>query len=178
LLDGNNVVEDLFCKNITASAKAQDLFEILDTFISENSLEWTKCVGACTDDARSMSSYYRGLQSFIRSKARGPTALSTGKHSRQNILSPTLNQVLEYVVNVNFIKTQLLKARFSKNYVRIWDPNTSLLYYSTSRWISRGNVLSQMFELRQEIYIFLKEEEHKYTRHFVKEDFFVKLAYL
>jgi hypothetical protein len=38
-IDGHNIIEDLlFCKSITASAKAKDLFEILDTFISENSL--------------------------------------------------------------------------------------------------------------------------------------------
>jgi hypothetical protein len=35
-IDDNNIIEDLlFCKNITAGAKDQDLFEILDTFISE-----------------------------------------------------------------------------------------------------------------------------------------------
>jgi hypothetical protein len=55
---------------------------------------------------------------------------------------------------------------------------TSLLYYSTSRWLSHGNLLSRTFELRQEIYIFLKEEEHKYTKHFVNGEFLVKLAYL
>jgi hypothetical protein len=56
--------------------------------------------------------------------------------------------------------------------------HTSMLYYSTSRWLSRGNVLSRTFELRQEIYIFLKEEEHKSTEHYVNEDFLVKLALL
>ena len=56
--------------------------------------------------------------------------------------------------------------------------HTSLLYYSTSRWLSRGNILSRTFELRQEIYIFLKEEDHKYTENFVNEDFLVELAYL
>jgi hypothetical protein len=35
-----------------------------------------------------------------------------------------------------------------------------------------------MFELRQEIYIFLQEKERKYTEHFVNEDFVVNLAYL
>ena len=35
--DDNDIVEDLlFCKSITASSKAEDLFEILDTFIIEN----------------------------------------------------------------------------------------------------------------------------------------------
>jgi hypothetical protein len=39
-IDHNNIIEDLlFCKNITAGAKAQDLFEILDIFISENKFE-------------------------------------------------------------------------------------------------------------------------------------------
>jgi hypothetical protein len=42
--------------------------------------------------------------------------------------------------------------------------HTSLLYYSTSLWLSRGNILSSTFELRQEMYIFLKEEEHKYIK--------------
>jgi hypothetical protein len=49
-IDDNNIIEDLlFCKNTTAGAKAQDLFEILDTFMCENNLNWPKCVGVCTD---------------------------------------------------------------------------------------------------------------------------------
>ena len=166
-IDGKNIVEDiLFCKSITAGAKAQDLFEILDTFISENNLEWTKCVGVCTDGARSMSGCYGGLQALIRSKA--PDALWTHcvihrEALASKYLSPTLNQVLEYVVNVvNFIKTRPLKARFFKKLCEdMGSEHTSLLYYSTSRWLSRGNILSRTFELRQEIYIFLKEEDHK-----------------
>jgi hypothetical protein len=78
-------------------------------------------------------------------------------------VSPALNQVLEYVVNVgNFIKTRPLKARFFKKLcVDMGSEHTSLLYYNTSRWLSCGRVLSRTFELRQEIYVFLKEEEHK-----------------
>jgi hypothetical protein len=96
---------------------------ILDTFISENSLEWAKCVGVCTNGARSMSGCYGGLQAFIRSK--DPETLWTHcvihrEALASKYLSPTFNQVLEYVVNVvNFIKTRPLKARFKKNYVRI-----------------------------------------------------------
>jgi hypothetical protein len=95
-------------------------------------------------------------------------------------LSPALNQVLECVVNVvNFIKTRPLKAKFFK---KLCDDkgaeHSSLLYYSSARWLSCGNVLSRTFELRQEIYIFLKEEAHKYANEFSDENFFIKLAYL
>ncbi|XP_025421559.1 zinc finger BED domain-containing protein 5-like [Sipha flava] len=70
------MVEDLlFCKNITTSAKAQDLFDILNNFMSENMLDWTKYVGVCTDGDHSMSGNYGRLQTLIRSKA--PDALWT-----------------------------------------------------------------------------------------------------
>jgi len=52
------------------------------------------------------------------------------------------------------------------------------LYYGSARWLSRGNVLSRTFELRQEIYIFLKEEVQKYADEFSNENFLIKLAYL
>jgi hypothetical protein len=122
-IDSNNIVENvLFCKRITASAKVQDLFEILDTFISENSLEWTKWVGVCTDGARSMSGCYGGLQTLIRNKA--PETLWTHcvihkEALTSKYLSPVLNHVLEYAVNVvSFIKTPRLKARFFK---KLWE---------------------------------------------------------
>lgn len=56
--------------------------------------------------------------------------------------------------------------------------HSSLLYYRSARWLSRGNVLSRTFELRQEIYIFLKEEGHKYANEFSDEIFLIKLGYL
>jgi hypothetical protein len=60
--DGNNIVEDLlFCKSITASTKAQYLFEILDTVMCKSNLEWIKCVDVCTDGARPKSGCYGGL---------------------------------------------------------------------------------------------------------------------
>ncbi|XP_060846219.1 zinc finger BED domain-containing protein 5-like [Rhopalosiphum padi] len=183
-IDGDDMVEDLlFCKNITASAKAQDLFDILNNFMSENMLDWIKCVGVCTDGARSMSGSYGGLQSLIRSKA--PDALWTHciihrEALAAKYLSPALNQVLECVVNVvNFIKTRPLKARFFKKLCDdMGAEHSSLLYYSNARWLSRGNVLSRTFELRQEIYIFLKEEGHKYANDFSDKNFLIKLAYL
>jgi hypothetical protein len=142
-IDGNNIVEDLlFCKNITASAKAQDFFEILDTFISENSLECTKCIGVCTDGDRSMSGCYRVLQAFIRSKT-SETLRTHCVFRREALaskyLNPILSQVLEYLVNVvNLTKTRPLKASFffKKLCENMGSEHTSLLYYSTSPMVS------------------------------------------
>jgi hypothetical protein len=112
-LDDNIIVEDLlFCKSISESGKAQDLFEILDKFITENNFDWEKCIGVCTDDARSMSGRYGGLQALIRSKA--PHAMWT--HCiihRQALASKSmsceLNLILERIIDVvNYIKTRPL----------------------------------------------------------------------
>ncbi|XP_075042389.1 SCAN domain-containing protein 3-like [Mixophyes fleayi] len=183
-VDGENLVEDLlFCKSITAGTKAQDLFQIIDTFMSENNLDWTKCFGVCTDGGRSMSGCYGGLQALIRSKA--PDALWThciihreALASKQ--LSPPLNAVMESVLKVvNFIKTRPQKARFFKKMCEdMGSEHTSLLYYCSSRWLSCGNVLFRVFELRQELYSYLEEEVHECANYFLDTDFLCKLAYL
>lgn len=49
---------------VTATAKAKDLFNILDDLLLENGIVSTKYMRICKDGACSMSIYYAGLQSF------------------------------------------------------------------------------------------------------------------
>ncbi|XP_076308575.1 zinc finger MYM-type protein 6-like [Tachypleus tridentatus] len=56
--------------------------------------------------------------------------------------------------------------------------HTSLLYYCSSRRPSRGNALSCLLELRQELYLYLKEEEHECAKNFLDTDLLSKLAHL
>ncbi|XP_076325365.1 zinc finger MYM-type protein 6-like [Tachypleus tridentatus] len=116
-----------------AGTKAQDLFEILDTFLCENNLDWTKCIGICTDGGCSMSGCYGGLQALIRRKALD--ALWTYCIIHRDVLaskhlSPPLNLVLGSVVN--FIKSEPQKAGFLKT-VRIWDLSTHLFCTTVAR---------------------------------------------
>lgn len=54
--------------------------------------------------------------------------------------------------------------------------HTSFLYYSTFQWLFHGNVSSCTFELWQEIFIFLKEKDHKNIENVVNDIFLIKLA--
>jgi hypothetical protein len=72
-----------------------------------------------------------------------------------------------------------MKARFFKNYVRIWDPNTSLCCTTALR----DCFLVVMYYLvrlncDKKFIFFLKRRNTNITEHFVNEDFLVKLAYL
>lgn len=96
-------------------------------------------------------------------------------------LSSELSEVMTDIVGVvNFIKTRPLKTRvFSAICEEMGAEHQAVLFHSEARWLSRGKVLSRVFELREQIRMFL-EQEHKYdlAEHFCDENFLAKLAYL
>ncbi|GJQ85848.1 hypothetical protein Trydic_g15311 [Trypoxylus dichotomus] len=157
---------------------------MLDKFIIENYLYWEKCISVCTDGARSVSDPYGGLQALIRSEA--PYVMWTHciiihrEALAAQPMSSQLNLVLKRVVDViNYIKTRQLKARFFKRLcMNIKAGHKALLYYCSSRLLSRGNALFYVFELCQEIHSFLREEGHDNSRHYAKSDPLLKLTYL
>ena len=83
------------------------------------------------------------------------------------------------VKTVNFIKAKPLKARL---FLRLCDElgteHNILLFYCNSRWLFKGKVFLRVYELRNEISIFLKEENHALASVFEDEIFLTQLAYL
>lgn len=183
-MDKTNIIEALlFCKPIFGDTKAQTLFDITNDFMNCNNINWENCLDVCTDGARAMAGHYGGLQALIRKKA--PEMIWT--HCiihRESLASqnmcPSLNTVLQTVIKVvNYIKTRPVKARFFKKICEeMGAEHTALLFYCNSRWLSKGNVLIRVFELRQELYTYLSEEGHNDFNKFIDSDFVIKLAYL
>jgi hypothetical protein len=65
----------------------------------------------------------------------------------------------DIIATVNYIKTRPVKSRiFSALCEVMGSACTAVLFHSESRWLSRGKVLSRVFELRDEIRIFLEED--------------------
>lgn len=156
-----NFWEDLmFCKPITGGTSGQELFDIVDSYMDEHEIPWKNCVGVCTDGARAMSGRFQGLQARIHNKA--PNALWTHciihrEALAAESLSKDMSDVVETVVKVvNYLKTRPMKARF---FAKLCDDmgadHSSLLFYSSARWLSFGNSLWRVFELKTEIYAFL-----------------------
>lgn len=180
----NNLCEDLlFCKKICEGGKATDLFHILDSYMTENNISWVNCVGVCTDGARAMSGQYGGLQALIKTKAKKVKWTHCVIHrealAAKNI-TPELSNVLDCIIKVvNYIKTRPVKARlFHQLCEELGAEHTNLIYYCNSRWLSRGNVLARVYELRNEFYTYLQRESHEDAQNFNNTDFIIKLAYL
>ncbi|GFW88086.1 protein FAM200A [Trichonephila clavipes] len=95
-------------------------------------------------------------------------------------ISPGLNIVLMTVVTVvNYIKMRPLKSRiFSGLCKDMGAVHSSLLFYCEARWLSRGKFLQRVYELRNEITIFLEEEHLPEAEKFRDGLFLMKLSYL
>jgi zinc finger BED domain-containing protein 5/7/8/9 len=181
---GNDIKEDfLFCKIIQGNTTSSELFSIINQFFEENNIKWEMCVGLCTDGARSMSGKYNGLQALIKEVA-SQTIWTHCMLHRQSLVSKhsseELDEVFQVIIRViNFIKGSSLRARlFTKLCEDMEAEYTSLLYYCEVRWLSRAKTLKRVFDLREEIFAFLRDHNRDESIIFSERNFILKLSYM
>jgi hypothetical protein len=81
---------------------------------------------------------------------------------------------------VNFINQRPLKSRmFAKLSENMQEDHVTLLQHTEVRWLSRGKVLARIFELREELLIFFKDNNKASFSDFLEDTkWLLKLAYL
>ena len=153
--EGEIMENFLCCKELPETTKGHDIFNILSSYLE-------LCVGICTDGAPSMIGSVQGFVSRVKEKNSEVITTHCFLH-REVLVSKSigndLKQVLDITVNmVNFINQRTLKscmfARLCKN---MQKDHVTLLLHTEARWLSRGKVLSRVFELRQKLLLFFKE---------------------
>ena len=106
---------------------------------------------------------------------------STERLFAQKKMSQELHKVLNSVVKcVNLIKARPLNPRIFSCLCSDMDADhQTLLLHSEVQWLSRGLVLKRVCDLRDEIVIFLRQQNFvALAEMFSREDFNVKIAYL
>ena len=95
-------------------------------------------------------------------------------------MSPGLKKTLNVCVKaVNWIRSRALNHRlFQSLCEEVAQEHTVRSYYTEVRWLSRGCVLSRVFELRGEIHQFLRERRQELVRYFDEPSFVQMLACL
>ena len=95
-------------------------------------------------------------------------------------MSPELQEVLSIAVKtINYIKKNALHSRcFSALCEGLDSGHLQLLYHREARWLSKGRFLNRLFELRQQVCIFLSDKHSPLADHYVDDCFCGKLAYL
>ncbi|XP_076063460.1 protein FAM200C-like [Oratosquilla oratoria] len=175
------------CDETTDVAQCSQLLmyaRFVSDFFQENQLSWESVVGVCTDGAPAM----RGLRSgFVtKVKERNPSVMSTHCILHLEALaSRTLPVEMMDVLNVaikivNFVKAGALNSRLFKLLCKDMESeHEALLFHTNVRWLSKGNMLGRLYELRKEVEIFLDSQQKVdlYDK-FQSEGFHATLAYL
>ncbi|KAG6940576.1 zinc finger BED-type containing 5 [Chelydra serpentina] len=160
----NNEVHDdiLFCQPIPIHTTGEAIFKVIDDFIKNNDLDWSHRVGISTDGATAMIGSKKGVVARIQAVA--PEAKSTHCCIHREALATQnmqadLKQVPDEAVKIiDFVKGRPLNARlFSQLCGEMDSDSTQLVFHTEVHWLSRGKVLNRLFELREELQLFLDE---------------------
>ena len=80
---------------------------------------------------------------------------------------------------VYFLRSRSINHRLFKAFCReLWSDHEVLLYHSEVRWLSRGEILKQLQELKQEASLFLKNKNSPLAEKIESELFLYGLSYL
>lgn len=152
--------ELLFCKSLPTTATGRDIFEVFNDYVSKKRLDWKRCVDISTDGAASMTGRVNGLVARIKQVA----PLATSTHCcihREQLASKKLPKTLKTVIDeevqiVNFTKGRPTNARIFRALCEdMGSEHRNLLFYTEVRWLSGGKVFTRLFELRDELRIYL-----------------------
>ena len=176
--------EFLFCESLSGRTTADEIFKKVNDFVVSNGLNWENCVGICSDGAAAMTGKHGGVVTRIKQVAPGAKFTHCSIH-REALACKAMPAILKTVLDqsvkvVNFIKARALNSRlFSIICSEMGSEHNTLLLHTEVRWLSRGKVLSRLFELRSEVQIFLLESKFE-TSHLLSDEllWLMLLAYL
>ena len=94
-------------------------------------------------------------------------------------LPASLQEVLVIKI-VNYVKTHALNTRLFKELCKDMNADHEVLFFYTAvHWLSKGNVINCVFEMKDEIKLFLEIQERKdLVVHFEDEAWNKRVAYL
>jgi hypothetical protein len=133
-----------------------------------------KYVGVCSDGARAMTGKHSGFVAHIKEVAPDAKFVHCSIH-RQALAARKMPAILKTVLTeavkaVNLIKSRATNSRlFSIVCNEMGSEHDKLLLQTEVRCLSRGNVLSRLFELRSEVHIFLSDTTSDLSNRFTDE---------
>ena len=175
----------LFCSAFESTTTTVDDMQTLAMFFDQEELKWENLGGVCTDGAPAMLGARSGLQTLVRNLSPDAVSMHCMVRTQTSLASKTFPESLQDVLKiaiktVNFVKNATLNTcLFRKLCSEMNGEHLNLLYYTRVRWLSNGNVLARVFELREELKEFLNRQGKYELEFYFKDNTFVfHLSYL
>ena len=182
----NQAIEEdfFFCRPLETTTKASDVFKLVEEFFETEKLDWNKLVGVCTDGAPAMLGARSGFVELVKRKNPNIIATHCIIH-REALASRTmpeeLKQTLDSAIKIlNYIKASALNSRLSRRLCQDMESeHQNLVYHTSVRWLSKGNMLNRLVLLLQEVIEFLEIQKKRELKSIITDSIFQKrLAYL
>ncbi len=151
-------------------------------YFSESGLSWDNVCPVSTNRAPAMLGSKSRFVARVKAIATWVTVTHCMIH-RQALTSRTLPRELQVMLDnaikrVYYVKSMPINTRLFRELCKDLDSEHQLLlFYTKVRWLSKGNVLSRVFELREELKMLLDIQD-KETIFFSDPLWEPRLAYL
>ncbi|CAH0759928.1 unnamed protein product [Diatraea saccharalis] len=158
----------LFCKPITRGM-VEVVFNVINSHINYNGIQWKNCVIICTDGARAMCGKNRSVVTRILEQS--PCALWTHcSLHRKALVSKALPDDFKIVLNTAY------NLAYFKSCVKKWVAFIHLFFCIQNAGYPGEYVLTRLVQLRNEVAIYL-EGKTEYIEHLINEEFILELTY-
>ena len=165
----------LMCASLLGTCKGEDIFSAVDMRLKNDGLSWKQCIINCTVKAGAMAEKHKSFLARVLQVAPRNNFTRCIIH-RENLASKTLDPDLKSVLDlaikvINLIKSRPLQTRlFTTLCDEMGLHHKSLLFHSEVSWLLRGKVLTGLYELRDEVYLFLMDRKHELTSNLTDSD--------
>lgn len=160
--------ELLSVESLKDTTTGQDLFDAVKNCVEKTGLVWNKMASVTTDGARALTGKNIGLVKLMDNKIKEdhPDHTLIPLHCvihQESLCKAALNikHVIDPVVSmINLIRARALNHRQFKALLEdLETEHHDVLYHSSVRWLSLGNILRRVWDLKEEIVMFLEMKD-------------------
>lgn len=160
-IDNNHVIEELLTLiGLEGETTGQAIYNALVKRFNDMKIPLQNCISVATDGAPAMTGKEQGV--VARLKKDIPSLLTFHCIIHQTVLCGKLNAHFQELMSnamkmINFLKSQsALRHRNLKKFLKQANAEyEELLTHNNVRWLSKGNALSRIWSVREELQSFL-----------------------
>lgn len=181
-----NITEEL-CSLIPmqGTTTGKDLYDKLKSVLENFSILLEKIIGISTDGARAMSSMEVGVSGRLFQDIKKVTGREIFVNHciihQENLCAKRLslpNVTVPIIKVINFIKSRALNHREFKEFLKDLETEYGDVVFNTEvRWLSRGAMLKRVYNLKNEIQLFLDMKGY-YFPHFSNKEWMCDFGFL